>query len=118
MTIAARPPIDDTTRRRALQRPAATGIRAWLSRLTEPEILFPALTILVLGVIWGGTLNLMRVARANAAKTSAATTLELVDTYEAQIVRALREIDQTLKLVKYVYETRGASATLSDLKAR
>jgi len=101
-----------------MQAAAATGLRAWVSRFTEPEILFPALTILVLGVIWGGTLNLMRVARANAAKTSAATTLELVDTYEAQIVRALREIDQTLKLVKYVYETRGASATLSDLNTR
>jgi diguanylate cyclase (GGDEF)-like protein len=121
MTIGSQPPLpplEDTAHRRAMQGAAAKGLRGWVSRLTEPEILFPALTILVLGVIWGGTLNLMRVARANAAKTSAATTLELVDTYEAQIVRALREIDQTLKLVKYVYETRGASATLLDLKAR
>jgi diguanylate cyclase (GGDEF)-like protein len=118
MTTGSQPPLEDTAHRRAMQSVAVKGLRAWVSRVTEPEILFPALTILVLGVIWGGTLNLIRVARANAAKTSAASTLELVDTYEAQIVRALREIDQTLKLVKYVYETSGASATLLDLKAR
>jgi diguanylate cyclase (GGDEF)-like protein len=118
MTIGSQTPLDDTTRRRAMQNPTPTGLRAWLSRFTEPDILFPAITILVLGVIWGGTFNLIRVERANAARTSAAATLELLDTYEAQIVRALREIDQTLKFVKYVYETRGASAALSDLKSR
>jgi diguanylate cyclase (GGDEF)-like protein len=118
MTIGAQSPLDDTTRRRAMQNAAPTGLRAWLSRLTEPDILFPAITILVLGVIWGGTFNLIRVERVDTARTSAAATLELLDTYEAQIVRALREIDQTLKIVKYVYETKGASATLSDLKAR
>ena len=33
-------------------------------------------------------------------------------------MRVLREIDQTLKFVKYVYETKGPAAALSDLKAR
>src|ERR1700722_4303462 len=111
-------PLDDTTHRRAMQNPAPTGLRAWLSRLTETDILYPAITILVIGVIWGGTFNLIRVERVDTARTSAAATLELLDTYEAQIVRALREIDQTLKIVKYVYETKGPSASLSDLKDR
>src|SRR5579863_2628486 len=118
MTIGAHSPLDDTTRRRAMQNPAPTGLRAWLSRLTEPHILFPALTILVLAIIWSTTLNLIKIEHVNTARTSAAATLELLDTYQAQIVRALREIDQTLKIVKYVYETTGASATLSDLKGR
>ena len=118
MTMGPQSPLDDTTRRRAMRNAAPTGLRAWLSRLTEPDILFPAITVLVLGVIWGGTLNLIRVERVDTARTSAAATLELLDTYEAQIVRALREIDQTLKIVKYVYETKSASATLSDLEAR
>lgn len=118
MTIGAHSPLDDTTRRRAMQNPAPTGLRAWLSRLTEPHILFPALTILVLAIIWSTTLNLIRIEHLNTARTSATATLELLDTYQAQIVRALREIDQTLKIVKYVYETKGASATLSDLKGR
>jgi diguanylate cyclase (GGDEF)-like protein len=118
MSIGAQTTLDDTTRRRGMQRPPVTPLGAWLSRLTEPEILFPALTVLVLALIWGATLNLIRVERANAARTSAAATLELLDTYEAQIVRALREIDQTLKFVKYVYETKGAGAALSELKGR
>ena len=113
MTIGANPSLDDTARRRAVQSPAATGLRAWLSRLTEPQILYPGATILALGMIWGGTLNLVRVERADAATASAAATLELVETYEAQVVRALREIDQTLKFVKYVCESKGASAALS-----
>jgi diguanylate cyclase (GGDEF)-like protein len=86
--------------------------------LAEPHILFPALTILVLGVIWGATLNLIKVERASAAAVSTGTTLEQVNTYEAQVVRALREIDETLKLVKYLYEIKGVSAVLSDLKSR
>lgn len=43
---------------------------------------------------------------------------ELAETYEAQVVRALREIDQALKVVKYAHERRGAQAVLQDLKAR
>jgi diguanylate cyclase (GGDEF)-like protein len=74
-------------------------------------------------VIWSATFNLIRVERNNAMTASAAATLELVNIYEAQVVRALSEIDQTLKLVKFVYETKGpgtqgANAALSELKAR
>jgi diguanylate cyclase (GGDEF)-like protein len=109
--------IDDTLRQRAMQRPPGSGTRVWLGRLAEPYVLFPVLTLLVLIMIWGTTLNLIRIERANAATAAAAAALELVNTYEAQVVRALREIDQTLKLVKYAYEVKGASAALTDLKA-
>jgi diguanylate cyclase (GGDEF)-like protein len=101
-----------------MQSPAAIGRRAWMSWFAEPHILFPTLTILVLGVIWGFTLNLIKIERANAARAATTAALELVNTYEAQVVRALREIDQTLKIVKYAYETEGAGAALSDLNAR
>jgi diguanylate cyclase (GGDEF)-like protein len=118
MPVLTRRALDDTARRRALQIPAATGPRAWMSRLSEPYILFPALTVVVLGVIWGVTLNLIQVERADAAGAATAAALELVNTYEAQVVRALREIDQTLKVVKYAYEAKGAGAALADLNAR
>jgi diguanylate cyclase (GGDEF)-like protein len=111
-------PLDDTARTLAMQNPSGTGRGAWMSWLSEPHILFPALTILVLGVIWGLTLNLIKIERANAARAATTATLELVTTYEAQVVRALQEIDQTLKIVKYAYETEGAGAALSDLNAR
>jgi diguanylate cyclase (GGDEF)-like protein len=118
MTMTVKPAFDDTIRMAAMQRRATTGFRARLARLSEPHILFPALTLLVLAVIWSATLNLIRVERANAEAAAAAASRELVNTYEAQVVRALREIDQTLKLVKYVFETRGAGAALSDLEVR
>lgn len=118
MPVLTRIALDDTARRRVLQIPAATGPRAWMSWLSEPHILFPTLTILVLGGIWGVTLDLIKVERAKAGAAATAAALELVNTYEAQVVRALREIDQTLKVVKYAYETKGAGAALSDLSAR
>jgi len=41
---------------------------------------------------------------------------ELLDTYEAQVVRALGQIDQTLRLVKFWPERLTGSHTLADLK--
>jgi diguanylate cyclase (GGDEF)-like protein len=115
MTVSTKFTLDDTMRLRALQSPTPTGLRAWLTGLTEPHILLPALAVLVLGLIWGATLNLIKVERANTATASAAAALGLLNTYKAQVVRALREIDQTLKLVQYEYKSKAASA-LSDLK--
>ena len=117
MNLAAQS-LDDTTRTVALQSSAVPGVHARLSRLTEPHVLFPALTVLALALIWGVTFQLIRVERASARAAAATATAELVNTYEAQVVRALREIDQTVKFVKYVYETRGTGAALSELKAR
>src|SRR6202453_5544417 len=117
-TVLTKASLDDTALRQALKRPITGRLRVWVTRLSEPHTLFPVLTIMVLSIIWGTTFNLIKVERANAMAASAAAALELVNTYEAQVVRALREIDQTLKLVKYVYELTGASAALLDLKNR
>jgi len=95
----------------------AAGFRGWLAWLGEPYILFPALTVLMLAVVWSATFNLLRVERRDAAASSSAAALQLANTYEAQMVRALREIDQTLKVVKYAYQFKGAGGTLSELAA-
>jgi diguanylate cyclase (GGDEF)-like protein len=108
----------DDTARIAMHTRAPSPVRARLARLTEPQLLFPLLSVLVLSILWGGTINLIRVEYTRAEATAAASTLELLNTYEAQVVRALREIDQTLKVVKYVYEGKGAAANLDDLKKR
>lgn len=118
MSSAAQPPFDDTIRMAAMRSHGTTGFRARLSQLSEPHVLFPLLTIFVLGVIWSATLNLIKVERTNGETAAAAATLEIVNTYDAQVVRAVREIDQALKLVKYVAESAGAVAALSDLKVR
>jgi diguanylate cyclase (GGDEF)-like protein len=118
MTTSTKWRLDDTARRRALQVAAPTGLRAGLNRFSDPLILFPLLSIIVLAVIWSATLNLIKIERANAEAAVAGKTFGLLGTYEAQVVRAVREIDQTLKFVKYVYEIKGAGASLADLKAR
>jgi len=71
----------------------------------------------LLAVVWGSTLSLVRVERAAAARSAATSAVDLADTYEAQMVRALREIDQTLRFVKFAYESRG-SVDLGALKAK
>src|ERR1700691_2074788 len=118
MSSGAQFSFEDTIRMASRRSHATSGLRARLSLLTEPHILFPVLSIFVLGVIWSATFKLIKVERTNAETAAAAAALEQVKTYDAQVVRALREIDQTLKLVKYVSESKGAAAALSDLKVR
>jgi diguanylate cyclase (GGDEF)-like protein len=98
--------------------PAAAALRRWLGHATEPHILFPAIAVVVLALIWGTTLILLRAERAIVEHTAAVSSRELAETYEAQVVRALREIDQTLKVVKYAYELRGSLLVLQELKTR
>lgn len=85
-----------------------------LGRITEPQILFPALALLFLVLIWGTTLGLLRLKRSDAESAAAEATQNVLDTYEAQNVRALREIGQTLNLVK-LWPGRGGQ-TLATLK--
>jgi diguanylate cyclase (GGDEF)-like protein len=101
------------------RRASAFGaLRHGLSHATEPHILFPAAIILVLGMIWGTTLNLIRVEHGAAEHAALAESRELGETYEAQVVRALREIDQALKFVQYAYERSGKRSALLELKSK
>lgn len=97
---------------------AELRLRRWFLQATEPLILFPAFALIILGVIWATTLHLIKVERDGAERATTVLSRELIATYEAQAVRALREIDQTLKFVKYVYELKGQQLTLQDLKTK
>ena len=91
----------------------------WVDRITDPPVLFPVLAVLLLGAVWVGTLDLIQVERENARSAARATSRELLDTYEAQAVRVLREIDQTLRGIQYVYRLQGdADAVLASLEQR
>jgi diguanylate cyclase (GGDEF)-like protein len=96
----------------------ATVLKRWLRLSVESHILFPSIAIFVLAVFWWTTLNLVKIERVAAGNTAALLSRELAETYEAQAVRALREIDQTLKLVKYEYETSGKFNTLLELNTK
>ena len=84
---------------------------------TEPQILFPLIAVFLLAAIWGTTCNVLKVRRVDAEHAAAASSRELLGTYEAQVVRALGEIDETLNLVKYWPVHSGSGQhTLADLK--
>lgn len=59
---------------------------------------------------------MIKVRRSDAERAAAASSRELLATYEAQVVRALHEIDQTLDLVKYWHEDDRRSRKLADLR--
>jgi two-component system, NtrC family, sensor kinase len=69
--------------------------------LIEPQYLFPFIALLLLTGVWAMTFGIARVRHAAAEQAAAASNAELLDAYEAQVVRALRDIDQTLNLVKF-----------------
>jgi diguanylate cyclase (GGDEF)-like protein len=97
---------------------AASTRTHWFSHVIESRFLFPLTAVVVLAAIWGTTLNLIKIERTTAEQTAIASSHELTLTYESQIVRALREIDQTLKIVKSAYEDWGVKNVLAKLKSR
>jgi diguanylate cyclase (GGDEF)-like protein len=94
-----------------------TAGRGRLHRLIEPPVLSIFMAFLILTVIWIFTFNFIARERAAADRTAAAVAMDVADTYEAQVVRALREIDHTLKMVRYYLEDRPAQEILGDLRA-
>jgi len=97
-------------------RPAAVSRRRH-HRLLEPPILFPAITVLVVAVVWGITANIIYRERAAARRDAAALAAELANTYEAQVIRALREIDHSLVHVGHELEDKTAPAVLRELES-
>ena len=89
-----------------------------LSRLAEPSVLFPTIAVLLVSVIWTATLELVKARFSDAQRAAVLSNRELLGTYEAQVVRALREIDQSLNLIKYWHERDGSRQTLEELKER
>lgn len=92
--------------------------RSRLHRLLEPRFLFTGIALLLLAWIWGTTINLAAGERAASARGAGTLTADVADTYEAQVVRALREIDSTLKLVRYSLGEGPAQVVLQQLRAR
>jgi diguanylate cyclase (GGDEF)-like protein len=87
-----------------------------LGRATEPQILFPLIALCLLTAIWGTTLSVLKVRHADAEHAAAVSSRELLGTYEAQVVRALGEIDEALNLVKFWPDRDVGRHTLAQLK--
>lgn len=97
--------------------PAASTRMHLFSRAMESHILYPAIAILVLAAIWWTTLNTINSERTTAEHTVALSTHYLTEIYESQMMRALRDIDESLKIVKYASYAWGAKDVLPKLKA-
>ena len=92
--------------------------RGWLPRVAEAQLLFPAFALVFIALLWAATGHFITNERTDAAHVSSVLSREMADTYEAQVVRALHDIDQTLKFIQYVYEQKGQVAVLNELKTR
>ena len=86
-------------------------------RLAETWVWFPLFAVVVLALVWGALIGVLEVEQTEITLAAAKSSRELADTYEAQVVRSLVSIDQTLKTVAYAYAVSG-NAVLTDLQNR
>ncbi|QGZ42469.1 PAS domain S-box-containing protein/diguanylate cyclase (GGDEF)-like protein [Pseudoduganella flava] len=87
----------------------------WLRLGLETYVSLPLFAVLLLAMIWAFTFHFLANERAAAGQAARESVLELLDTYEAQVARNLNGIDQTLKLIKYAAERKGAGQALPEL---
>jgi len=92
------------------------GIGRWLGRILETHVALPLFALLPLAAIWIATFHFIDTERRGATDAARDAAREQVDTYEAQMVRNLTAIDQTLKVLKYAVETNGARGALPALR--
>ena len=105
-----------TTSPPALRRPARRNRMArWLGRALETHVALPLFALLLVAAMWPLTLQFIESERKAAGIAAEAATRERLDTYEAQMARSLNGIDQTLKVLKYAVELKGAQAALPAL---
>lgn len=93
-------------------------VHTLLSRIVEPLYLFPLVAVVLLVVIWWGTYSVIQVDRVATVSATNQLKNEVAETYEAQVIRAIREIDQTLKLVQYAYLNEPQPKLLQRLNER
>ena len=95
-----------------------TDNRRLQEKLLEPHNLYPLFALAMLVLVWFVTLHLIRLENAAAERMAAETVRELLESYEAQMVRNLGSIDQSLKTVKYAYEATPGPKVLEQLEQR
>ena len=99
------------------QRAAKFMQRGW-KKLTELTLLFPLIAVPMLCIVWGATLNNLDVDRTNFVHASESFSRELATMHEERIARTMREIEQSLKFIKFTYERNRHDINLADLKAK
>ena len=95
------------------ERMSRSHITGWLA---EPLVLFPAIALVVIGLIWLATWEVTRSKRVDAMHAAAGSTKEILDTYRAQVMRAMREVDQAFNTVTYWHQS-NPTGKLADLES-
>ena len=101
---------------RAGSTPRRRGLGRRFGRALETHIALPLFALLPLIAIWIATFHFIAAERDAAIAAARDAAREQVDTYEAQMVRNLTAIDQTLKVLKYAVEQHGAAGALDALR--
>jgi diguanylate cyclase (GGDEF)-like protein len=95
---------------------ARARLGRWLALALETHISLPLFALPLLVAIWIATLHAIDTDRAATLDAAREASRELADTYEAQMARSLAGIDQTLKVLKYAVELKGAGEALPALR--
>jgi diguanylate cyclase (GGDEF)-like protein len=95
-----------------------TKFRGWAHRGLEPHFLFPALTVVVVALIWVSTLTYLKTLRTENERGAQVSTRDNVETYEAQVVRALDEVDRALNVVTWWHGQPRKDQALAQLRDR
>lgn len=87
----------------------------WLRRGLDTHVSLPLFALLLLLAVWLVTLHEIDAERELAQEAAADSLHEMLGTYEAQVARSLDGIDQTLRMLKYAVERKGALGALPEL---
>jgi PAS domain-containing protein len=87
----------------------------WLRRGLDTHVSLPLFAMLLLVAIWLVSFHEIEAEREHAQEAAADSLREMLGTYEAQVARSLDGIDQTLRVLKYAVERKGALGALPEL---
>ena len=96
----------------------SAGIPAIVWKLLEAHYLFPAFALVLSGFVWLATQNDLEIERKAVERSTIDSIQELAETYEAQVIRNLDIIDQSLKTIKFAYEHPSIGPSLRDLEEK
>jgi two-component system, NtrC family, sensor kinase len=88
-----------------------------ISKISDPRLIAVLFGIVLLTAVWVATLALISTEKRAAEEKAAASSRELLQTYAAYAVRALREIDLALRTVQFAHSVTDNLRALDQLKA-
>ncbi|SDF60215.1 MULTISPECIES: EAL domain-containing protein [unclassified Duganella] len=87
----------------------------WLRRGLDTHVSLPLFALLLLVAIWLVAFHEIDAEREHAEEAASDSLHEMLGTYEAQVARSIDGIDQTLRVLKYAVERKGALGALPEL---